>query len=96
MKDISHSVDKKIGYLIEEALKIKTKKRLKNAGIAGLGGLVGAGLDMYLNGNYHASEYLRPIAAWTAGGALSGVLQDAEDEDEDKEAEEAKEAKDKK
>ena len=51
---------------------------LKAAGIAGLGGMLGAGLDVYFNGGQHLKDFARPIAAWGLGGALSGLLQNDE------------------
>ncbi len=79
------SVESKINKLIEESLSDKTKKRLKAAGIGVLGGAAGAGLDLYFTGGRNISEYVKPVMAWGAGGALSGALQDASD-DKDKEA----------
>jgi hypothetical protein len=48
---------------------------LKAAGIAGLGGILGAGLDVYFNGGQHLKDFAKPVAAWGLGGALSGLLQ---------------------
>ena len=40
---------------------------------AGLGGMVGSGLDSYLKGDATIGEALRPMAAWGVGGALGGL-----------------------
>jgi hypothetical protein len=48
---------------------------LKAAGIAGLGGMLGAGLDVYFSGGQHLKDFAKPLAAWGLGGALSGLLQ---------------------
>jgi hypothetical protein len=49
---------------------------LKAAGIASLGGMLGAGLDVYFNGGQHLKDFVKPVAAWGLGGALGGFLQD--------------------
>ncbi len=63
----------KIGSLIEE-FKIDPKI-LKTAGLASLGGMAGAGLDLYLTGhaNMDAKDFIKPMAAWGLGGALGSL-----------------------
>ncbi len=73
------SVENKIGLLIE-GFKIDPNKA-KAASLAGLGGMVGAGLDLYLSGHVDASDFTKPMAAWGLGGAIGGLgLGDEKDE----------------
>jgi len=71
------SVEEKIDKLLMEVDSSKLKKVLKNAGIASLGGIAGAGLDVYFNGGKNVDAFLKPVAAWGLGSALGGMLQDS-------------------
>ncbi len=57
-------------HLLEE---IHFSPVLKGAALAGLGGAVGAGLDVYFNGGRNINEFIKPVAAWSLGGALGGL-----------------------
>ncbi len=67
-------IETKINKLIEEALSSKFKNLGKAATIAGVGGLAGAGLDVYFNGGRNIDEFIKPLSAWGVGGALGGIL----------------------
>ncbi len=70
--EMDQNAENKIGLLIE-GFKINPKV-LKTAGLAGLGGMVGAGLDLY-TGNAAAAigDFARPMAAWGLGGAIGAM-----------------------
>ena len=72
--------EKKIQKLIEEmGLSPEQMKKLKSVGIAGLGGMAGAGLDLYFSGKTDIDDFIKPIMAWGAGGAFGAGLQVAND-----------------
>ncbi len=55
-------------------------KILKTAALAGAGGMLGAGLDLYLSGHVDLDDFLKPMGAWGLGGAL-GALGSADPEE---------------
>jgi len=70
---MNKNVEDKIELLLEdEALKEKLKK-YKALAMAGMGGMVGAGLDTYFNGGKNIDDFIRPLAAWGLGGVIGGL-----------------------
>ena len=76
------NIEKKIDHLIEEAIGPIGKGAL----MAGVGGMLGAGLDVYFNNGKNLDDFLKPLAAWGLGGAVGAALQDtaASKEEEEK------------
>jgi hypothetical protein len=68
-----NEIEKKIEKLIEEAIMDKVKPVAKGAGLAALGGMVGAGLDVYFNGGKNLDDYVKPVLAWGLGSAVGGL-----------------------
>ncbi len=60
-------------YLTENKEQPKSSSPLKSAALAGLGGMLGAGLDAYLSGKVDVQDFIKPMASWGAGGALGGL-----------------------
>ncbi len=77
----SKEAKNKIGFLIE-GIGFNTGT-LKTAGLAGLGGMLGAGLDLYTaDSDTDLGEYARPMAAWGLGGAVGALSLAKSPEDE--------------
>ena len=66
-------IDQRIEKLIEEAIMETIKPVAKGAGLAALGGMVGAGLDVYFNGGKNLDDYVKPVLAWGLGSAVGGL-----------------------
>lgn len=70
----------KIELLIENEFtdKVKPSKEtsdgMKALGLASLSGLIGAGIDTYLSGTTDIKDFVKPMAAWGAGGSLAHIL----------------------
>ena len=60
----------------------KLSPGLKAAGLASLGGIAGAGLDVYFNGGRHLGEFVKPVTAWGLGGAIGALAQQPKKEKE--------------
>ena len=73
--------EQKIDKILEEALSQAARGLGKAGLIAGIGGLAGAGLDVYFNGGRNLKEFAKPLAAWGLGGAAAGLLNKATDTD---------------
>ena len=75
-------VEDKIEKLIEESLMSSIGK---GALMAGAGGMIGAGLDVYFNNGRNIDDFVKPLAAWGLGGAVGAALQSkAEQEEEER------------
>jgi len=70
---MNYEIEKKIEELIEGSKLDAAKPYLKGAGVAALGGALGAGLDVYFNGGKNMDDYLKPLFAWGLGSAVSGA-----------------------
>ncbi len=74
---ITDNAKEKIAALVEKGR--LDPKVLKTAALAGAGGMLGAGLDLYLSGHVDLGDFVKPMGAWGLGGAL-GALGSAEAE----------------
>jgi hypothetical protein len=70
---MNQEVEKKIEELIEGSKLDAIKPYLKGAGVAALGGALGAGLDVYFNNGKNIDDYIKPLFAWGLGSAVSGA-----------------------
>ncbi len=69
---------------LEEEVKF-SPGALKTMLIASAGGALGAGLDLYLNGHVDPGDFVKPMSAWAAGGALGGLSLRNDEDEENKE-----------
>ncbi len=79
-----NNAEKKIEELLEDIdLQKKVAELKKNSakwkalGLAGLGGMVGAGLDTYFNGGKNLDDFIKPLASWGIGGLVGGLASSA-------------------
>jgi len=70
---MNKNVEDKIEMLLEDETLKENLKKYKALALAGLGGMVGAGLDTYFNGGKNIDDFIRPLAAWGLGGVIGGM-----------------------